>query len=380
MRSACSYRWVEMDKIVDTLNYIWPFLAVITPVVFFHELGHYVVARANRVSVEVFSIGFGPELFGANDRHGTRWKFSLLPLGGYVKFLGDSNAASTSPAEEVTEMTPEEQAKCFHNKSVAQRSAVAVAGPIANFILAIVIFAILFTTVGQRFTPAVVGAVVEGSAAEEAGLQSGDEFLQINGREVSRFEDIQATVLLNLGEPLDIVVLRDGKEIVIRAEPRMVAAQDTFGNETSRPQLGISVPQVAFTKHDPGTAIWQAVKQTAFVISASGKAVGQMIAGSRSTEDLGGPIRIAVMSSQVAAGGIAGLAFFLAVISVSLGLINLVPIPVLDGGHLLFNFFEALMGRPLKPQIQQIGQTVGLVLIIALMVWVTGKDILGLAS
>ena len=369
-----------MDSIVDTLNYIWPFLAVITPVVFFHELGHYLVARANRVSVEVFSIGFGPELFGTTDRHGTRWKFSLLPLGGYVKFVGDSNAASTAPSEEVGEMTPEEQARCFHNKSVAQRSAVAVAGPLANFVLAIVIFAMLFATVGQRFTPAIVGAVVEGSAAKEAGLKSGDEFLQINGQDVSRFEDIQSTVLLNLGEPLDIVVLRDGKEILIRAEPRMVAAKDTFGNETTRPQLGISVPQVAFTQHDPGTAIWQAVKQTAFIISASGKAVGQMIVGSRSTEDLGGPIRIAVMSSQVAAGGIVGLTFFLAVISVSLGLINLVPIPVLDGGHLLFNYFEALMGRPLNPQIQQIGQTVGRVLIIALMGWVTSKDILGLAS
>ena len=369
-----------MDKIIETLNYIWPFLAVITPVVFFHELGHYLVARANKVSVEVFSIGFGPELFGINDRHGTRWKFSLLPLGGYVKFLGDANAASTTPAQDNDEMSDEEKAKCFHNKSVGQRSAVAVAGPIANFILATIIFAILFATVGQQFTPAIVGAVIEDSAAQEAGLKSGDEFLQINGQEVSRFEDIQATVLMKLGEVLDITVLRDGEELTLQAAPRMVAAQDTFGNKTTRPQLGISVPQVAFTRHDPGTAIWQALKQTAFVISASGKAVGQMIAGSRSTEDLGGPIRIAVMSSQVAAGGITGLAFFLAVISISLGLINLVPIPVLDGGHLLFNFFEALMGRPLKPQIQQIGQTVGLVLIIALMVWVTGKDILGLAS
>lgn len=369
-----------MDIVVDKLNYIWPFLAVITPVVFFHELGHYLVARANRVSVEVFSIGFGPELFGINDRHGTRWKFALLPLGGYVKFLGDANAASTSPAENSQEMSPEEQAKCFHNKSVAQRSAVAVAGPIANFILAIVIFAILFATVGQQFTPAIVGAVLEDSAAEEAGLMAGDEFIRIDGQEIIRFEDIQATVQMNLDSELDIVVLRDGKEVALSAAPRMVTALDTFGNETVRPQLGVSVPGVAFTKHDPGTAIWQAIKQTGYVISASGQAVGQMISGSRSTNDLGGPIRIAVMSSQVAAGGIAGLAFFLAVISISLGLINLVPIPVLDGGHLLFNFFEALLGRPLKPQIQNIGQTVGLVLIIALMVWVTGKDIFGLAS
>jgi regulator of sigma E protease len=369
-----------MESIVDTINYIWPFLAVITPVVFFHELGHYLIARANGIRVEVFSIGFGPELLGLNDRHGTRWRLSLLPLGGYVKFLGDANASSAAPAEDVQDLPPEEQENCFHNKSVAQRSAVAVAGPVANFVLAVVIFAILFATVGQQFTPPIVGAVLEESAAEEAGLRAGDEFLAINGSDVTRFEDIQSTVLLNLGEPLQISLLRDGKQMLVTVAPRMVPARDTFGNETTRPQLGISVPQVAFEKHDPGTAIWQAIKQTAYVISASGKAVGQMIAGSRSTEDLGGPIRIAVMSSQVAAGGIAGLAFFLAVISISLGLINLVPIPVLDGGHLLFNFFEALLGRPLKPRIQQIGQTVGLVLIIALMVWVTGKDILGLAS
>ena len=369
-----------MDKFVETLNYIWPFLAVITPVVFFHELGHYLVARWNRVSVEVFSIGFGPELFGFNDRLGTRWKFSLLPLGGYVKFLGDSNVASTSPADNSDEMTPEDQAKCFQNKSVGQRSAVAVAGPIANFILAVVIFAILFATIGQQITPAIVGAVIEDSAAEQAGLQAGDKFILINGNEITRFEDIQAVVLMNLGEELVVVVLRDGEELVLQVTPRMVAARETFGNETQRPLLGVSVPQVAFIQHDPATAIWQAVKQTAYVISATGKAVGQMITGARSTDDLGGPIRIAVMSSQVAAGGIAGLAFFLAVISISLGLINLVPIPVLDGGHLLFNFFEVLLGRPLKPQIQNIGQMVGLVLIIALMVWVTGKDILGLAS
>tara|TARA_Y100000588_G_scaffold221598_1_gene235510 strand:+ start:386 stop:1495 length:1110 start_codon:yes stop_codon:yes gene_type:complete len=369
-----------MESIVNTLNHIWPFLAVITPVVFFHELGHYLIARANRISVETFSIGFGPEIFGINDRHGTRWRFSLLPLGGYVKFLGDANAASTTPVENADVMSLEDQAKCFHNKSIAQRSAVAVAGPVANFILAIFIFAILFATVGQQFTPAIVGAVLEDSAAQEAGLQPGDKFIKINGREITRFEDIQSTVLFNLGDPLDITILRNGEQMLIRAEPRMVAARDTFGNETTRPQLGISVPQVAFEKHDLGTAILQALKQTAYVITASSKAVGQMIVGSRSTEDLGGPIRIAVMSSQVAEGGIAGLAFFLAVISISLGLINLVPIPVLDGGHLLFNFFEALLGRPIKPQIQQIGQTVGLVLIVALMVWVTGKDILGLAS
>ena len=163
-----------MESIADTLNYIWPFLAVITPVVFFHELGHYLIARANRIGVEVFSIGFGPEILGINDRHGTRWKLSLLPLGGYVKFFGDSNVASTTPAEGADEMPPDDQARCFHNKSVAQRSAVAVAGPVANFILAIVIFAILFATVGQQFTPAIVGSVMEDSAAQEAGLQPGD--------------------------------------------------------------------------------------------------------------------------------------------------------------------------------------------------------------
>ncbi len=370
-----------MDILVEKLNYIWPFLVVITPVVFFHELGHYIVARINKVSVEVFSIGFGPELFGINDRHGTRWKFSLLPLGGYVKFVGDTNAASVKTNYDTTkELDEDETLRHFQNKSVGQRSAVAVAGPLANFVLAIVVFAILFGTVGQQYTPPIVGDVLEGSAANNAGFIAGDEFIEINGKKVSRFEDIQAIVQMNLGEELAVLVNRKESEIFIKVTPNLVDAQDTFGNSIQRPQLGISVPGISYITHEPGRAIWQALKETGFIISASGKAVGQMISGSRSTDDLGGPIRIAVMSSQVAAGGIVSLAFFLAVISISLGLINLVPIPVLDGGHLLFNFFEAILGRPLKPEIQNIGQTIGLILIIGLMVWVTGKDIFGLAS
>ena len=370
-----------MDILIEKLNYIWPFLVVITPVVFFHELGHYIVARINKVGVEVFSIGFGPELFGINDRYGTRWKFSLLPLGGYVKFVGDTNVASVKTSHNTeNQLEREQQLRSFQNKTVGQRSAVAVAGPVANFILAIVVFAILFGTVGQQYTPPVIGNVLEGSAADKAGLVAGDKFVEINGKSISRFEDIQAIVQMNLGEELDILINRNDREIFLGVTPKLVDAQDTFGNAIQRPQLGISVPGVSYITHEPGTAIWQALKETGFIISASGKAVGQMISGSRSTDDLGGPIRIAVMSSQVAAGGIISLAFFLAVISISLGLINLVPIPVLDGGHLLFNLFEAVLGRPLKPEVQNIGQTIGLILIIGLMVWVTGKDIFGLAS
>lgn len=369
-----------MDIIIEKLGYIWPFLAVLTPVVFFHELGHYIVARMNRVAVEVFSIGFGPEIFGINDRHGTRWKFSLLPLGGYVKFAGDANIASTSSKNTIEQGEENSSENWFHNKTVGQRSAVAVAGPLANFLLAIVVFTILFSTVGQQYTPAIVGEVLSDSSAEKAGLKSGDKIYEINGRAVDRFEDIQAAVQIDIGKPLEIAVLRHSQEIFLTADPKMVPALDTFGNEIERPQLGISVPRVAFLKHDLGTAIWESMKHTAFVITASCKAVGQMIAGTRSTSDLGGPIRIAVMSSQVAAGGLVSLAFFLAVISISLGLINLLPIPVLDGGHLLFNFFEALIGRPLKPEIQSAGQTIGLLIVVGLMIWVTSKDILGLAS
>lgn len=370
-----------MDILIEKLNYIWPFLVVITPVVFFHELGHYIIARINKVGVEVFSIGFGPELFGINDRYGTRWKFSLLPLGGYVKFVGDSNAASVRTSDSTEKQSnPEEHINSFQNKTVGQRSAVAVAGPLANFILAIVVFAILFGTVGQQYTPPVIGTVLEGSAADTAGFSAGDRFVEINGKRVSRFEDIQAIVQMNLGEELDVLVNRNDGEVFMKVTPKLVDTQDTFGNATQRPQLGITVPKVSYITHGAGTAIWQALKETGFIISASGKAVGQMIVGSRSTDDLGGPIRIAVMSSQVAAGGIVSLAFFLAVISISLGLINLVPIPVLDGGHLLFNLFEAILGRPLKQELQNVGQTIGLILIIGLMLWVTGKDIFGLAS
>ena len=365
-----------METIVDTWNYVWPFLVILTAIVFVHEMGHYLIARLNRVRVEVFSIGFGPELFGVNDRHGTRWKFSALPLGGYVKFYGDAGVAS-APGEQAVQLTPEQRAVSFHHKRVGQRAAVVLGGPAGNFVFAIILFAILFGTVGQRYTPAEIREVLPDSAAAEAGLRAGDTIIEIDGSRIDRFEELQVIVMGNPGRPLDMVIRRADAEIDLVVTPRLVEREDRFGTQHQIGQLGITAG-IGFRQHGPGGAIWAAAKETAYMTVATLTAVGQMIAGSRSTDELGGPIRIAEMSGEVAQEGIITVLFFMAILSINLGLINLFPVPMLDGGHLVFYLFEAVMRRPVKPRVQEIGFRIGFVLVIALMVWVTSKDLIRL--
>lgn len=366
-----------MDTIADIWGYVWPFLVILTVIVFAHELGHYLVARWNRVRVEVFSIGFGPELFGWTDGHGTRWKFSVLPLGGYVKFFGDANVAS-APGEEPAELTAEERAVSFHHKNVGQRFAVVLGGPLANFILAIIIFAILFTTVGQRFTPPDISQVIPDSPAAAAGLAPGDTILSIDGERIERFEELQLIVQQSPGRALGLVVEREGEEIALVVTPALVEREDRFGGVHQIGQLGVSRAGIAFKSYDPGSAIWAAAKETIFMTGATLQAIGQMITGSRSTDELGGPIRIAEMSGEVAKEGFVTVLFFMAVLSINLGLINLFPVPMLDGGHLIFYLFEMAFRRPVKPKVQEIGFRIGFVLVIALMVWVTSKDLIRL--
>ncbi len=448
-----------MDLLVDKLNYIWPFLAVITPVVFFHELGHYLVARLNGVRVEVFAVGFGPELLGIDDRHGTRWKLCALPLGGYVKFHGDADVASSS-AEEDDGPPP---ADSFFAKSVGRRSAIAFAGPMANLLLAAAIFAIFFIVVGQRYTPVEIGTVRAGSPAAVAGLQPGDRLVELNGSRVERFEELEFALLQSLGEPITLAIERGGAELEFAVKPEIIEVLDAFdrpqqlGDIGVRPFMPASVSQVvadspaergglqagddivrigdvaiesfdhlrsiversagvpltfvverdgreetltvipndvngtgrvgvypqdqsAFRDLGIGESIWAGVEHTYALAAANLRAVGQMIVGTRSTEQLSGPVGIAVMSRSVLERGVAGFVEFAALISIALGLINLFPIPPLDGGHLLYNGLEALFRRPLNARIQQIGTMVGLTLVIALMVWVTTKDIIGLTS
>ena len=350
------------------------FIFILGVIVFVHELGHYVVARYNDVRVEVFSIGFGREMFGWNDSSGTRWKVSILPLGGYVKMFGDADAAST-PSGELGEMPPDERRVSFHHKRLGQRTAIILAGPLANFVLAVVILAGLFATVGQRITPAEISMVTPGSAAEAAGMQAGDTVLRIDGREIDRFETLQQVVRENQGLPMRFVVRRDGAEVELVVTPRLVEITDNFGNTHLFGRIGVGRSGVTFVRHDPLTAVWAAVKETAWLTGATLQAVGQMIVGTRSADELGGPIFIAQIAGQAAETGIVMVFWFMAVLSVNLGLINLFPIPLLDGGHLLFYAFEAIRGKPLGQRAQMFGFRIGLAMVLTLMVFVTWNDL-----
>ncbi|MGF1631114.1 MAG: RIP metalloprotease RseP [Kiloniellaceae bacterium] len=352
-----------------------PFLAVLTALVFVHELGHYLVARWNGVRVEVFSIGFGPEIFGWNDKAGTRWKFSLIPLGGYVKMFGDANAASM-PAEGNDAMSAEDRAMAFPHKRLGQRAAIVSAGPIANFLFAIVLLAGLFSIVGQPFTPAVVGEVMTDSAAEAGGFLVGDEVVAVNGQSVARFEELQRIVALRPEQTLRFTVLRDGTTVELQATPTRVVLSNGLGEEHEVGRLGISRSGADYIRHDPATAVWQATRETFSIIDQTFTALGQIIRGDRGTDELGGPIRIAQISGQAAELGITTVIYFAAVLSINLGLINLFPVPMLDGGHLLFYAIEAVRGRPLGERAQEYGFRIGLALVLTLMVFVTWNDLL----
>jgi regulator of sigma E protease len=366
-----------MSFLTGSLGYIVPFLIVLTVLVFVHEMGHYWVARRTGVKIEVFSIGFGPELFGWFDKAGTRWKVSALPLGGYVKMFGDADPSSM-PGENVPTMTAEERAVSHHHKSVGARAAIAAAGPVANFLFAIVVLSGLFATVGQPFTPPDIGAVEAGSAAASAGLKPGDTFVTVNGQKIERFEDVQQIVRLNTGTSLDLVVRRGTADVALKATPKVMAMTDRFGNQHSFGVLGVSRSGVSYVRRDPGTAVVEATKETWSIVTGTLTAVGQMITGARTTEELGGPLRIAKLSGEVAQGGAVSLLSFMALLSVNLGLINLFPIPILDGGHLLFYAAEALMGRPLGRRAQEFGFRLGLALVLTLMVFATWNDLVQL--
>lgn len=366
-----------MDVLGGFGTSVLAFLVVLTVLVFVHEFGHYYIARRNGVRVEVFSIGFGPEIFGFHDRAGTRWKFSAIPLGGYVKMFGDADPAST-PGAELPHMSESEKAVSFHHKRLGQRAAVVAAGPLANFAFALVALTILFATAGQSFTPPDVGGIQPGSAAERAGLQPGDEIVAIDGTGIQRFEEIRQVVSMNPGRPLAFDIKRDGKPLTLTATPDASEVTDRFGNVHRIGLLGISRSGTENRRHDPLSAAWQAGREVFGMIGGTFTALGQMVEGSRGTEELGGPLRIAQMSGEVAQTGIYTMIWFMAFLSVNLGLINLFPIPMLDGGHLLFYGIEAMRGRPLGPRAQEYGFRIGLALVLSLMVFATWNDLVQL--
>jgi regulator of sigma E protease len=356
-----------------------PVLFVFSIVVFVHELGHFLVARWCGIRVLVFSIGFGPELLGFNDRHGTRWKLAVVPLGGYVKFLGDDNAASVPDQAAMAQMSEADRLDSFPAKSVGARAAVVAAGPIANFLMAIVIFAGLAMVFGKPSTAARVDIVQEGSAAQEAGFQPGDVVLSINGRRIDNFTEMQRIVSMSAGEKLTIVVRRGESEVTLTAVPRMQEVKDPFNDVTRRGILGISrSPDPTERMYEPvspvGALTW-GVAETYFVIEGTLTSIGRMFVGRESADQVGGPIRIAEVSCQVATIGMAALLHLAAVLSISIGLLNLFPIPLLDGGHLLFYAIEKLRGRPLSDRAQEFGFRIGLAVVLMLMIFATYNDI-----
>jgi regulator of sigma E protease len=366
------------------IGYVVPFLFVLTIVVFFHELGHFLMARLCGIRVLVFSIGFGPEIAGFNDRYGTRWKISAVPLGGYVKFFGDDNAASVPDQAAASAMTDAERKDSFMFQPVGSRAAVVAAGPIANFVLAIAIFAAIFMTVGKQTTSARVDTVQPASAAEAAGFKPGDLVTAINGEKIESFSDMQRIVSISAGETLAIDVDRGGAPITLKATPQLKELKDNFGNVHRLGVLGISRSMspgdIKTEKAGPLRAIVMGAQETWFVVDRTLAYISGVFTGREAADQLGGPIRIAQVSGQVATAGFTALIHLTAVLSVSIGLLNLFPIPLLDGGHLLFYAIETIRGKPLSERAQEVGFRIGLAIVVMLMIFATFNDILRLAT
>lgn len=439
------------------------FVLVLSILVFVHEWGHYIVARMCGVRVETFSIGFGKEIFGINDKHGTRWKFSLIPLGGYVKMFGDADPASAGHSEEVKEgqalrpMSDKERSVAFFAKPLWQRAAIVFAGPAINFIFAILILAGLYSTEGQPVTPPTASAIIVGSAADKAGFEPHDKIISINGETIDRFEDIRRIVAIALDTPLVFVVERGGQELSFTATPEKEETTDRFGFKQSRGLLGVVgpadgflmesisavngqsvegadsvrahlLPQLGKTftitlergegeepdvmrinpvkevnaglndpqsedysilvvaermgddiiKHSIPGALWTSVKETWSITASTFTALGQMITGVRSTQELGGIIRIGAMAGDMAQNGFIAIITFTALLSINLGLINLFPIPTLDGGHLLFYAMEAVKGSPISDKVQEYAFRFGLAVLVGIMLFANLNDIVQL--
>lgn len=367
---------------VDAVSYIIPFLFVLTVVVFFHELGHFMVARWCGVKVDTFSIGFGREIYGRTDAQGTRWKLSWIPLGGYVKFAGDESAASTPNREMLSKVSEGDREGLFFFKPLHQRAAVVAAGPIANFILAIVIFAFVFGIVGKGTAIAIVESVQPDSAAAAAGFQPDDQVVSINGSTIGGFEDMIQIVSMNPGVPIEFGVLRDGATVTLVATPRAVPVKDILGNTVEIGQIGVTRKSgegsYFVERLNPIESLVEGTQRTWFVITSSLNGIAGMITGRQDPSQLGGIITIADLSGKVAQHGLVELLGLLATISVSIGLLNLFPVPLLDGGHLLYYAIEGIKGSPMGEKAQEMGFRVGLALVMMLMVFATWNDLVRL--
>lgn len=368
-----------LSSIIWLLSYLVPFLFVLTVIVFVHEMGHYLVARWNGIAIQTFSIGFGPELFGFNDRKGTRWRVSAVPLGGYVRFLGDMNASSVPDTEAVADIAPELQPSLFVNKNVWQRIAVVVAGPAANVIFTLVVLYALLLGYGRYTIPAVIGQVEPGSVAASAGLKSGDKVLSVDGFQVRGFGDFQRDIATSPDRQVSVVVERDGVSKTLPMTPKAIETPDRFGNMERIGRIGasrdVTRSEVTLYRPNPIEALSMTVEQVRFIIERTGAFIGDFFVGRGDVKQLGGPVKVAQVSGEVATLGIVALINLMALLSLNIGLFNLVPIPMLDGGHLLYFLIEAVRGRPLSQRIQEIGFRFGLALVLTLTVFTLYNDI-----
>ena len=362
------------------LSYILPFIALIVVVVFIHEYGHYYFAKRYGVGVTDFSIGFGKEMFGWNDKSGTRWKICVIPLGGYVKFFGDRNVYSQADNEKIIkEYSKEVQEKLFVLKPLYQRALIVFGGPLANFLLAILIFFSIYTFAGKDFTPAVINEVQKDSPAMVAGLKDNDIVISIDGNEVKSIMDVSKFITMSTDEFISFTIKRFDQELIFRVKPNLVNSEDNLGNKINKRMIGIKLGaynnEVNHVKLGPSKAIYYAVNEVYYVTTSSLKYLGSMIAGNGDSSQLGGPIRIAKISGQVAEFGILPFISLMAYISISLGLINLFPIPMLDGGHLMFYGIEKILGRPLSQKTQEGFFRIGMFLLLSLMFFTTFNDL-----
>jgi len=362
------------------LNAILPFIALILVVVFIHEYGHYYFAKKYGVGVTDFSIGFGKEIFGWNDNSGTRWKICWIPLGGYVKFFGDRNVFSQADQEEMLKKyNTEERKKLFVLKPLYQRSIIVAAGPVANFILAIVIFLSIYMFIGKDLTPAMVAEVQKDSPAEMAGFMKNDIILEIDGTEVKSILDVSKLIMMSTSEIIDFKVSRYDQDVFLGVKPNVVQSEDNLGNKIKKRMIGIKISpynnEINHVKLGPARALYYSFTEVYFVVTSSLKYLTSIIGGSGDSSQLGGPIRIAKITGQVAEFGFIPFLSMMAYISISLGLINLFPIPLLDGGHLMFYGFEKVLGRPLSQKTQEGFFRIGMFLLLFLMFFATFNDL-----
>ena len=362
------------------IHSLWSFFIVISAIVFIHEFGHYVIAKWCGVKIEAFSIGFGKELVGWNDRSGTRWKISLLPLGGYVKMFGDASAASTTDEDAIEQMSAEERKLTFHHKPLYKKAAIVAAGPFANFILTILIFTWFIMKVGLPSSEPVVGQVMPGSAAEAAGLIAGDRIVKINEENVASFSDIPYLISTNLGTPVTLLVARGDKQLSVVLTPREVEDDDGLGNKIKHPVIGIKSPDIKYKDVGLVKAVEESVHRTYMLCASTLQAVGQLITGKRGATDLKGPVGIAQLSGQATDKDFQTVLWLIAMLSANLGLVNLFPIPILDGGHLAYYAAEAISGRPLAKKVQEYGFRVGFLLLFTLMAFTILNDLHKLVS